>query len=400
MTPDLSRTSQTDIICLSHLRWGFVFQRPQHLMSRFAGTRRVYFLEEPVFEEASEPRLRREVCGKTGVVVMTPVLPESLRAGDGSPALRTLLDQLISRESVRRFVAWYYTPMALRFSSHLTPDVTVYDCMDELSLFRGAPPQLCEYETQLLRRADVVFTGGVSLFEAKRHRHSNIFPCPSGVDVDHFSAARLIRESPADQADIARPRIGYAGVIDERLDLQLIAEVAELRPEWQLVMIGPVVKIDPATLPRRANIHWLGMKDYRDLPKYFAGWDIGMLPFALNDSTRFISPTKTPEYLAAGLSVVSTPIRDVVRPYGDLGLACIAKDAQEFVGAVEKCRTYGLSYKWRQRADNFLHTHSWDDLWGFMAARLEEALAIKTPKPAVMAAGKSRIAVPGERAHV
>src|SRR5690606_28943889 len=103
-------------------------------------------------------------------------------------------------------------------------------------------------------------------------------------------------------------RIGYAGVIDERIDLVLLDQVARARPDYQFVMLGPIAKIDPATLPQRGNIHYLGSKKYADLPRYLAGWDVAMMPFALNDATRFISPTKTPEYLAAGRRVVSTAI--------------------------------------------------------------------------------------------
>jgi UDP-galactopyranose mutase len=129
------------------------------------------------------------------------------------------------------------------------------------------------------------------------------------------------------------------------------------------------------------------MKDYRDLPTYFAGWDAALLPFALNDATRFISPTKTPEYLAAGLPVISTPIRDVVRPYGDLGLARIAKTAEEFVFAVEQSMTHGLSMKWRERADSFLRTLSWDETWGSMSSLIDEVVVAKARRPAVMTAG-------------
>jgi UDP-galactopyranose mutase len=189
-----------------------------------------------------------------------------------------------------------------------------------------------------------------------------------------------------EHVQIPRPRIGYAGVIDERMDIELIREIAEKRPNWQIVMLGPVVKIDPATLPRRDNVHWLGMRNYVDLPQYFAGWDVGILPFALNESTRFISPTKTPEYLAAGLPVVSTPIRDVVKPYGELGLARIAADAGEFIVACEQSMAYGMSMKWRRRLDAFLDTLSWDDTWDAMNQLIGEAMGAHAQTSNVMAA--------------
>jgi UDP-galactopyranose mutase len=233
----------------------------------------------------------------------------------------------------------------------------------------------------------------VSLFEARRNTHLHVYPFPGGVDVQHFAQARGIRETPGDQAGIPHPRIGYAGVIDERVDLELLDRMAALRPEWRFVMIGPVSKIDPESLPRRSNIHWLGMKDYRELPAYFAGWDVGMLPFAVNETTRFISPMKTPEYLAAGLSVVSTPIRDVVRPYGNLGLARIASTAEDFVLAAERSMAFGLTMKWRRRVDAFLSTLSWDETWSSMRTLITDALETKVFTPAAMAAGSSSASV-------
>ena len=209
--------------------------------------------------------------------------------------------------------------MSLAFSDHLAPGLIVYDCMDELSAFRGAPPELVEREVELMCRANLVFTGGYSLYEAKRQRHDNAHPFPSSVDVEHFAAARRPQHDPDDQAEIPHPRLGFYGVIDERLDIALIEQVARMRPDWQIVLVGPVVKIDPAELPQRDNIHYLGGKTYDELPQYLSGWDVAIMPFALNESTRFISPTKTPEYLAGGCPVVSTPITDVVRTYGDTG---------------------------------------------------------------------------------
>ncbi len=370
-----------DLICLSHLRWGFVFQRPQHLMSRFARQRRVFFVEEPVFESA-EPELRTHVCPQTGVTVVVPSIPDSTDDGETARQLQQLLLRLLGQFQIHAYIAWFYTPMALRFASDLQPAVTVYDCMDELSLFRGAPPALLEYEEQLIRRADLVFTGGLSLFEAKCERHHNIHAFPSSVDVPHFLKARSTNNEPVDQQDIPHPRIGYAGVIDERMDLELLAAMAEMRPDWHLIMLGPVVKIPMESLPGNANIHYLGMKLYETLPSYFSGWDVAMLPFARNESTRYISPTKTPEYLAAGLPVVSTSIRDVVRPYGELGLVRIASDAQDFVRGVDELLTYNSPrLKSRERADVFLATLSWDNTWRGMNKFVLDVMAAKGGSP-------------------
>src|SRR3954454_6337889 len=246
--------------------------------------------------------------------------------------------------------------------------------MYELSAFRGASQEMIDNEAELFRRADVVFTGGMSLYEAKRNRHANVHGFPSSIDFDHFAKARRNRDpEPADQAPIPHPRLGFFGVIDERMDIDLVAGVADLRPDWHLVMIGPVVKIDPATLPQRANIHWLRGKRYSDLPRYLSGWDVGFMPFALNESTRFISPTKTPEFLAAGVPVVSTPITDVVRPYGQAGLVEIAEGADAFIEQAEALLNR-RDPDWLARVDRHLALLSWDKTWRGMSHLMARAI--------------------------
>jgi UDP-galactopyranose mutase len=267
--------------------------------------------------------------------------------------------------------------MALPVAAGVRPSAVVYDCMDELSLFKGAPPVLLEREDELLRGADLVFTGGHSLWEAKRHRHPRVHAFPSSVDVQHFAAARTERADPADQAHLPGPRIGFFGVVDERMDLSLVEGIARARPNWQLVVIGPVVKIDEGALPRLPNIHWLGGKRYEELPAYLGGWDVAIMPFARNDATRFISPTKTPEYLAAGRPVVSTSIRDVVRPYGEQGLVRIADDVPGFVTAVEASLAAERG-DWLTRVDAVLARTSWDTTFGAMRRLVEEASRART----------------------
>jgi glycosyltransferase involved in cell wall biosynthesis len=365
------RASRPDVICLSHLRWNFVFQRPQHLMTRCARDRRVYFVEEPIFEHGISPRL--DIDRSEAVVVAVPHLPHGLDDAAVNEVQRALLDGLIASEGIRHFIAWYYTPMALAFTDHLTPAATVYDCMDELSAFQGAPTALRSRETSLLARADLMLTGGQTLYEAKRDQHHNVHPFPSSVDVDHFSRARRTTVDRPDQALIPHPRLGFFGVIDERMDLELLAGVASARPDWQIVLLGPVVKIDPAVLPRHANIHYLGAKKYDELPEYVAGWDVALLPFARNDATRFISPTKTPEYMAAGKPVVSTSIRDVVRPYGQQGLVRIADDVAAFVEACEDAMAEDAASRVTQ-ADAFLRQTSWDGTWRRISLLMDAAL--------------------------
>jgi UDP-galactopyranose mutase len=389
MTKRQTSTGREDLICFSHLRWGFVFQRPQHLMSRFARDRRVFYIEEPVRESRHAPEMKLMQCEKTGVFVVTPQLPESDPPEQAAITISQLIRKLFRDQKIQKYIAWYYTPMALEHSRFLTPKATVYDCMDELSLFRNAPPELTENERKLFERSDLVFTGGVSLFEAKRKQHARVYPFPSSVDCAHFAQARTLGDTAEGQKHLGRPRLGYAGVIDERIDLDLIRGIASSQPDWQLIMIGPVVKIDPAALPQRPNIHWLGMKDYASLPVYMAGWDVALMPFAINESTRYISPTKTPEYLAAGLPVVSTPIRDVERQYGDLGLVQIERNVDGFCAAAERAMAFGMSLKWRERADAFLQTLSWDRTWEDMNGLIESAMAPVEEAPSVMAASRS-----------
>ena len=370
--------STYDLICLSHLRWNFVFQRPHHLLTRCAAERRVFFVEEPVWCEDTTPRL--DLQRSNDITVIAPHLPHG---SDETVVMRRLIDEMIAAQQIERYVLWYYTPMALGFTSHLQPAAVVYDCMDELSCFAHAPVELRQFEQELLRRADVVFTGGQSLYEAKRHLHRNIHPFPSSVDVEHFAQARVVDADPEDQRDIPRPRLGFFGVIDERMDLELLAGIAEARAHWQIVILGPLAKIDPAALPRRRNIHCLGPKTYAQLPQYIAGWDIALLPFARNDATRYISPTKTPEYLAAGKPVVSTSIRDVIRPYAHQGLVRIADSVEGFVDACEAAMTEDAVARQRD-ADVLLRQTSWDGTWTRMQ-RLVEAAFTTTTEPVPIA---------------
>jgi UDP-galactopyranose mutase len=274
-------------------------------MSRAARDYATWCVEEP--QSIDGPPVLRITRDGSGVSVVTPLLPRGLSAPETNEMLETLLARLLSRIRPRRLVAWCYTAMALQFTGDLAADRVVYDNMDELTGFVGAPPGLAEWEERLLARCDVVFVGGRSLYAAKRHRHDNIHVFPSSVDVAHFRKARTGFEEPDDQTEVARPRLGFFGVIDERMDRGLVARIAALRPDWRLLMIGPTAKIDAADLPRAPDLLWLGCKDYSQLPAYLGGWDVGLMPSARNAATRFISPTKTPEFLAAGVPVVSTP---------------------------------------------------------------------------------------------
>ncbi len=367
------------LICFSHLRWNFVWQRPQHLLSRFARDADVYVVEEP--EPATVPmpgELRVERHGP--VTVVTPLLPaESEPWGfneQTNPAIARLLTPFLARRGLLQgaggdVVAWYYTPMALGAAPKLLdPAVVVYDVMDELANFRGAPASLRERERALLDRADLVFTGGPSLYESRKAGHPRVSCFPSGVDAAHFGNGN--RAPDLDR--LPQPVVGFYGVIDERMDLDLIAGLADLRPRWTIAMIGPVAKIDPADLPQRPNIAYLGRRDYAELPSCLACFAAAILPFARNEATRFISPTKTLEYLAAGKSVVSTPIRDVVDLYG--GVVEFGETPAEFVAAIERLWSEPPAHRQMRIEAGYrvVAAHAWDEIAAGMRAQIDAAL--------------------------
>src|SRR4051795_2406197 len=391
--PSAPDNEPATLICFSHLRWDFVFQRPQHLMSRFAREMEVIYWEEPVNIGPKETAFLkvREAQDAPGLHVAIPHLPEGMPDDAREATLSRLLDaHLASRRGP--LIAWYYTPMMLPFSRHVSPDLTVFDAMDELSKFKFAPEHLLTLEQELIDRSDVVFTGGSSLYEAKKDRHHNVHCFPSSVDRAHFCKARAHQFDPADQEDLQRPRLGFYGVIDERFDTDLLDKVAEMRPGWSFVMVGPVVKISEDELPKRPNIHYLGGKTYDQLPAYLCGWDVALMPFAMNESTEFISPTKTPEYLAGGKPVVSTPVKDVVRHYGQLQGVLIAPDAESFVAACDQALELSQNPEsgWLAEADLMLSATSWDTTQARMSGLVAELLGTRavTASPALLVAAE------------
>jgi hypothetical protein len=362
-----------DIVCFSHLRWNFVYQRPQHLLTRFSQNASVYFIEEAFYDSQTDfyEIIKDENCD---VTVIVPHLTPHSSHEENVQKMEVLINNFLQSLGINNFMLWYYSPMALEYTRNLNAAIIVYDCMDELSAFKFAPPSIKLLELELMEKADVVFTGGHSLFKAKQCNHTNIFSFPSSIDKTHFLTARNIINEPADQESIEHPRLGYYGVIDERININLIEEIASKRPDWQIILIGPVVKIDPASLPRRNNIHYLGSKDYKQLPDYLAGWDIAIMPFALNKSTEYISPTKTPEYLCGGKPVISTSVRDVVLQYGVKELVHIADTANEFIKAAESILRSENYHQWLASVDEFLADMSWDNTYESMKALIEKTL--------------------------
>ena len=370
------------IVAFSHLRWNFVYQRPQHLLSRLAALHPVLFVEEPEFGADGSARWERS-SPHPNVTVYRPRTP--VRAPgfhrDQLPVLEPLMAELSADIGETDVLAWLYTPMALPLALSLDPEAAVYDCMDELSLFAGAPRELLGLEEQLLEYADVMFTGGPSLYRAKESRHPNVHCFSSSVDTDHFRLRDAVGNKVSeaeDQSELTHPRLGFYGVIDERLDLEIVRRLAETHPEWQIVLVGPVVKIDPAQLPRLQNIHYFGQRSYEELPRYLAGWDVCLLPFARNEATRFISPTKTLEYMAAELPIVSTPITDVAEPYGHI--VYLGGTPDEFISACEAAMKSSPEERARRAAQmrRVLAGTSWDVTVTAMDKLLTRAMAART----------------------
>lgn len=370
------------LIVFSHLRWDFVYQRPQHLLSRLAKSRRVIFIEEPMHIDG--PDQWEKHVSEPNVLVCRP---RTNRASHGFTteqidAMKPLVEALLKEEKIDQYVVWCYTAMSYPLAAALKPQAVVFDVMDELSAFKGAPPEILEQEKRLLELADVVFTGGPSLYRAKKDRHANAHCFSSSVDAKHFATARdnSSLEEADDQKNIPHPRLGFYGVIDERMDLELLNAMAVAHPEWQIVMVGPVVKIDPADLPRPGNIHYMGQRGYTDLPKFLKGWDACLLPFARNDSTKFISPTKTLEYMAAERQIVSTPIRDVADIYSDVVL--LGDTPQEFIQACEKALAMSAEEREMRikKMREVLSRTSWDATAEAMNKLIDEAVASRKAK--------------------
>jgi len=379
-TPE-HQMSDAPIICFSHLRWDFVLQRPQHLMNRFGRTRQIYFFEEFIPTDHHSPYLEFHPYAGTEIVSVRPRLPHDWDEQRRTAGLAQLLDQMLRLQRIEKPILWFYSPVMFSFASHLEASAVVYDCMDELANFRFAPPGLKEIEAELIQRADLVLTGGVSLYEARKSMHDNIHAFPSGVELEHFASVRSGVTPAADIANLPGKILGFYGVIDERIDLGLLDHVARARPDWSIVMVGPLAKIGHHELPRRPNLHFIGPRNYQDLPAYLAGWNVALMPFAINEATRFISPTKTPEYLAAGLPVVSTPIADVVRTYGDTPGVEIAGTPEAFIAACERALTL-VPADFLPAVDEKLASMSWDASFAAISRLLDAAITgepVRTP---------------------
>jgi UDP-galactopyranose mutase len=402
----------TALIVFSHLRWGFACQRPQHLMTALADHLHVLFVEEPVYTPGPAHLECRTLGPRLQVLVPHTPLHGLGFHDDQMPLLQRLLDAHLRLLDLDDFGLWFCTPMALPLAAQWPARVVVYDCMDEHAGLQDAPPLLRQREAALLARADIVLTSGPSLYEAKRALHPNVHYLPSTVDAEHFAprergdhdapprergvhdaeaaiAARLMRP-------ITQPRLGYFGLIDERIDFELIDAVAAVRADWQLVMVGPLVRVDRRSVPQRPNIHWLGQQPYQRLPHLLATWDVALMPFVVNDATRFVHPSKALEYMAGEKPVVSTPLPDVVSLYGDL--VRIARRSRDFIDA---CAAALAETPWQRgerlvRTASTVYRTSWKQHARQVSALLAEHLARGDGARAPLRGEGARALLPGQ----
>ena len=359
------------IVVFSHLRWSFVWQRPQQFLSRFAETHPVLFVEIAEFDA---PETRLELTSPmANVTVLNLHLPASM---ENTPAVTEAIRQAVrdgmASLGIERPLLWFYNPMDAGWAlGQFGERGVVYDCMDELAQFRGAPPELIEREATLVAAADVVFTGGYELWlkKSKQHANTHFFGC--AVEYTHFGQAQAEGPIPDDLAAIAHPRVGWFGVVDERVDYDLLREAAARRPDLQFVVVGPPVKVDPKDFPQAPNLHWLGGRDYKDLPAYCRGFDVCMMCFALNEATEFINPTKALEYLATGRPVVSTAVRDVVRQYEDT--VAIAGSTEEFLATIDGALA-GRQAEMVEKGIEKARGASWENTVGEMQRIIDEAI--------------------------
>ena len=375
------------VVVHCHLRWDFVWQRPQQIFSRLAAHHPITFIEEPMWQgsarrlEISEPY--------PNIVRLVPILPADERTDDIDAqyaAVLSLVDRALSEHSLLRGrfgspIQWFYSPMvAPYFLDGFDATATVYDCMDELAQFRFAPPSLREREQLLISKADVVFTGGYQLYQSKSRYHSNVHFYGCGVDAEHFSRAlRPETEAPADVAKLSRPIFGYFGVIDERLDYALLAQIAQAMPDASIVMVGPLAKVEQDSLPNFPNLHWLGQRAYTDLPALVKSFDVCLMPFALNDATQYINPTKTLEYMAAGKPVVSTAVPDVLHHFAPI--VDVALTAEEFIAAIQRAARSPRAELIEQGIDR-ANRASWDSIVSAMRGHMLESVRPSFHAPA------------------
>jgi glycosyltransferase involved in cell wall biosynthesis len=360
-------------------------------MSRFAQRCRVLYIDPPVIIPGNGESLLWEQQNDSAVRVIRPLFADKrigaeTRERDYEKLWSDLLPEVLAIAGTNTII-WNFAPQADYLVAAALPQVklAVYDCMDDLASFKDGTEEMRKREDHLLSLVDLLFTGGRSMYESRKDRHPRAYCFPSGVDVEHYKHTRDPQiQEPAAIAEIPHPRLGYFGVLDERIDWELIAAVARERPQWHWTLVGPFAKVEPEELPAGSNIHYLGQQEYADLPAFLKGFDIATMPFALNEATRVISPTKTPEYLAGGKPVISTSVPDVVATYDEV--VEIADGADTWITTIEQMLAWTDEQRQErlERAAPLLEQSSWDSvverMWALMQERLAEKAAIGSPK--------------------
>jgi glycosyltransferase involved in cell wall biosynthesis len=354
-----------DLVVFSHLRWNFVYQRPQHILSRLANFYNILFVEEPF-----HPNTENE--NTSYIHEVFPNLSVFNSHAEDIDSTLKLLKEKLGSQTIE--TAWFYSPSFVNALNIFSFEKVVFDCMDELTLFKNAPQSLIEQERELLSKSDIVFTGGKSLYSSKKEHHHNVHCFPSSVDRKHFEKAQNGIKIPEEMDAFTSVVVGYYGVVDERIDYDLLEKTAQMSPTVDFVLIGPFAKVNPESLPSLPNIHFLGMRTYEQLPNYLKRFDIAMMPFAMNDATKFISPTKTLEYMAGGKSIISTPVYDVVRDYSKQ--IEIVENAEQFTTAINKliCQHKASHYL---KYQEILDRTSWDNTVNEMYNLMEESVQEK-----------------------
>lgn len=376
-------SSDFPIVVHSHLGWDWVWQRPQQFLSRLSARHRVLFVEGPVPVEgiAAANMTLREVPDFPNIVVVQMQMPAK-RWSDGAwvdKERRRLVQSVLAGPLGQSFanpVQWFYDPMAVTaFAGHLNERALVYDCMDQLSQFKGAPPELVKRERELLAVADVVFAGGPKMWAAKREHNSNCFSYGCGVDVKHFGKARKATTPlPFDVAQLRGKVLGYFGVVDERMDYELVAALADHDPGWHVVIVGPTAKVDRKDFPERPNLHWLGGRDYAQLPAYAKAFDVCLMPFAINEATEYINPTKALEYMATATPIVSTAVQDVVLQFSD-----VVRVADSHAGFIAFCEreAHRPTASRVRRGLQLARRNTWDSIVAQLEMHVEDVLVSK-----------------------
>jgi len=364
------------IICFSHLTWDRnLFQRPQQLMLRFSKRFNVLYVSGYSCRQFFIDLFRRKKTHSYHVTdnlaVYSPfALPPIKKYSSITIRLNKILLSFLVKRRLKKLkfkdpILWIYHPRYIDAIGKFKEELIIYDCMDDftslLSDYEDRERNIKD-ERALLKKADMVFAGGYSIAELKRDSREHIHVFPSAVEIYHFKKARSDNlEMPDDITDIPHPILGYWGAIDERVDHELLKRLAMKHPEWSIVLLGPIVRHkagDLSYLKEIKNIFWLGPKDYSLLPNYAKAFDVCLIPFVLSREGKFLSPTKTLEYLATGKPVVSTPITDVVRFYD--GVVGIADGPDEFGMAVRRCMEEDNA-SMKQKRICFTENKSWED---------------------------------------